>query len=66
MKVGEQLKNGAIVVATKPFAGKEIVLACGWNDVTPYVTWNCWDGVCENGHYHRNLNDAVEEFNSRI
>ena len=66
MKVGETVKNGSVVIAVKKLSNKEIVL-CLWNDITPYVTWNCYDnGITENGHYHRNLMDAVKEFEERI
>jgi hypothetical protein len=63
-KTGEVLHNGAIVIT----ASNRVVLARWINDVTPFVTWEYYNGdpsTTSHGHYHVDLTDAVSDYQTR-
>jgi hypothetical protein len=63
LTIGAPLSNGGTLLAWKVQRESIVVLALYHNE---YVTWLMdADGGCFEGHYHRDLLEAVEEFKQR-
>jgi hypothetical protein len=64
MQTGTLLPNGATVIA----ATDRVVLARWINDITPFVTWEYFEGRADStvrGHYFDSLEAALKDFKTR-
>lgn len=68
--VGQTLHNGALVIACRKRNASSWAILALQPDASalhdPYVTWVGFpEGGISWGHYHRDLNDAVKNYNTR-
>ena len=64
MGIGDRLPNGAIVLDFNENA----ILALFLSPTTPYVTWRWYEGDTRStsiGHYFRNIQDAIIDYEKR-
>ena len=62
---GEQLPNGATVIASRFNGYGQCYVLCKWH-VNEFASWLLTkDGSTEIGHYYRNLPDAVRDWEQR-